>query len=72
MGIDTIREVPEMYMPPTDIMMLALFDEGGVDVMMLRICFLRSSYPLPSNNNTMEVGRMGFGNPALNHIIMVW
>lgn len=30
MGMDMIREDPEMYMPAPD--MLALFDEGGVDV----------------------------------------
>ena len=59
MGMDMIREDPEMYMPHAD--MLALFDEGGVDV-----AHLFSSQFLPSSS-THHAGRAnneGFVNPA--------
>lgn len=59
MGMDMIREDSEMYMPASD--MLALFDEGGVDV-----AHLFSSQFLPPSQPQHHGGGLsdGFGNPG--------
>jgi hypothetical protein len=57
MGMDMIREDPEMYMSSPD--MLALFDEGGVDV-----AHLFSSQYMPASQHRGGDLSEGFGNSS--------
>jgi hypothetical protein len=59
MSMDMIREDPEMYMPPGE--MLTLFDEGGVDVAHLFASQYVSPHHIQHHGNG---GNDGFGNPA--------
>jgi hypothetical protein len=58
MSMDMIREDPDMYMPPAE--MLALFDEGGVDVAHL----FSSQYMTPQPQHHGIGVNDGFSNAA--------
>lgn len=59
MSMDMIREDPQMYMSPAE--MMALFDDGGVDVAHL---FAPGYMPHQNQGNGMNNGGDGFGSPG--------